>query len=447
MFASDMVLQRDKPVRIWGWADPADQITVAFGDQRSSATTDAHGRWMIEFPPLPACREGRQLRIVSTRDREAIVLENVVVGDVWLCSGQSNMEWPLSKTWNGEQEAQAAQRPLLRHFKIPRATAAQPLEQLSGQWRVCGPETAGSFTAVGYYFAKKIQEHLDVPVGLINSSHGGSRIEPWIAPVGFAMVPAADRGDAVNPVQQPSRLFNAMIHPLIPFAIRGVLWYQGESNRTEGISYLHKKRALIRGWRERWGEELIFLFVQLPNSGQPVDQPPVTDSLAWFRQVQARCLEIPNTAMAVTIDIGEATGHPRNKLDVGRRLALCALATEYQRTDVIWSGPVYRRHAIEQNRIRIWFEHLGSGLMIGEKEKLSPTRQMPNGTLRGFAVSGKDQKWYWADASIDGYTVVVSSAEVARPVAVRYAFSANSATANLYNREGLPARPFRTDDW
>lgn len=452
IFSSGMVLQRHKPVLIWGGSDPGATVTVTFGDQKVSAVADAQGKWRINFKPMRASSPGREIRITSTAAAKPVVLEDVVVGDVWLCSGQSNMEWPLNATLDWQSQAKTANYPFIRQFKIPRKTATEPQSNAIGNWQICSSTTCGAFTGVGFYFAKKLHGELGIPIGLINASYGASKIEPWTPPVGFAMVPELQAVPAMSGIEAPAAMYNAMIHPLIPYSIRGVLWYQGESNRTESISYFHKKQALIGGWRKLWDEDLPFYFVQLTK----MENAANLQRLYWvarFREMQTKCLSIPNTAMVVTIDVSSPTehengsGHPINKLDVGTRLALCALGKEYGKTQVVFSGPMYKRFAIEGSAIRIDFDHVGAGLMVGAKAGQSPTRQLPDGQLRSFAIAGQDRVWHLAEAIIDGDTVVVSSDEVRVPVAVRYVFGMDPAGANLYNKDGLPAVPFRTDDW
>lgn len=492
-FTDNMVLQRDKPVPLWGWAAPGEKVVATFAGQEVAAVADARGRWMLELAPMPASAEARELKV-----GEAIALKNVVVGDVWICSGQSNMEWTLGKVMNAGDEVKSADYPLIRHVKFGHATQNLPATDIKGDWQVCTPQTAGGFSAVGYFFARKLHQDLGVPVGLIGSNWGGTRIEPWTAPEGFRKIPElkdiADRVDAALPQtetgkiaygkaladieqwlptakaavaagknppempslpaagsghQDPARIYNSMISPLIPYAIRGAIWYQGESNGGEGVSYFHKKQALIGGWRELWRQgDFAFYFVQLANFGQATDNPEGGDGWSLLREAQTQSLNIPNTGMAVIVDIGQANNiHPANKQDVGLRLALWALANEYGVKDLVFSGPIYKSHRVDGNRIRIDFDHSGGGLMVGKKDGLKPAEKVAGGELKRFAVAGADKQWRWATATIEGNAVVVSSPEVAEPVAVRYAFSHNPDGCNLYNAEGLPASPFRTDNW
>jgi sialate O-acetylesterase len=492
-FGDSMVLQRDKPVPVWGWADPGAEVTVEFGGQKVSARADAHGKWIVRLTPMKASAKGTEL-VVGKKIR----LKNVVVGDVWLCSGQSNMEWPQRATVNAAAEAAAARTPLIRHLKIGHVVGDRPRRDVRATWVVCSPRTVGRFTAVGYYFARELHKKLEVPVGLIGSNWGGTRVEPWTAPQGFRLVPGlkniSEKVDATLPStelgeaayrkvvesmkvwttaaeaalekkkwpppaprlptlgtshQDPTRIYNGMIHPLVPFAIRGTIWYQGESNGSEGNSYFLKKRALIEGWRQLWGQgDFPFYFVQLANFKSVNKRPAGGDGWARLREAQRKTLTIRNTGMAVTIDIGEARNiHPKNKQDVGLRLALWALAKEYGVKDLVYSGPLYKSHAVEGKTVRLSFEHTGSGLIAGSKKGLAPAAEVKDGKLTWFAVAGKDKVWHWADARIDGKTVIVSSAAVPTPLHVRYAFAMNPQGCNLYNKEGLPASPFRTDAW
>lgn len=455
IFSDEMVLQRDMPVPVWGWDLPGQKVTVTFGDQTKTATADADGRWQIKLDKLRANEKGQPLHVSG---ENTVTLKDILVGEVWICSGQSNMEWRLTQALNGKQEAAAANHPQIRLFNVPgHITSPVPRETCPGEWKACAPDSVSSFSAVGYFFGRELHKKLNVPIGLVGSNWGGTRIEPWTSPAGFESVPElkniAEKVAAYEETTKvgggsPSAIYNAMIHPLAPFAMRGAIWYQGESNGNEGESYYHKKQALVNGWRKLFNPELAFYWVQLANFRKPSDNPAGGDGWAKLREAQRKALNIKHTGMAVITDIGEANDiHPRNKQDVGLRLAQWALHQTYQMKDIVPSGPLYRSHKVDGNTIRLSFDHVGSGLMVGEKTGLEPTAEAKNGTLKRFAIAGDDKKWVWANAKIDGNEVVVSSPDVANPIAVRYAYTMNPLGANLYNKEGMPASPFRTDDW
>jgi len=508
IFGDGMVLQRDMAVPVWGWAEAGESVTVEFGGHEKSATADAGGAWIVRLDAMPASASPQKMIVVG---RNTVTFNDVLVGEVWLCGGQSNMQMVLRACLNFEAEAAAATNPAIRQIKVGRRRSGAPTEDLdesSTPWTACTPATADQFTAAGYFFAREIAKELDVPVGLINDNWGGTGIEPWIPVEGLRMessepyfrglsrmadkwnpateagqeayqqylaqvrawIPRAEMavaarrippaapmppGPAWPPVfqnfREPTILFNGMIAPVIPYAIRGALWYQGEANGEEGAIYFHKMKALIGSWRQLWGEgDFPFYYVQLSawQRSNP-DKPAGGDGWTRLREAQLQGLAIPNTGMAVTIDIGDAGDiHPKDKEDVGRRLALWALAKTYGRKGLVFSGPLYKSQAIEGNEIRIAFDDADDGLIVGEKSGLEPVRQVRDGKLKWFAIAGKDKVWHWADAVIDSrQTVLVSSKEVPEPVAVRYAFTMNPEGANLYNKEGLPASPFRTDDW
>jgi len=459
VIGSGMVLQRDLPVAVWGWAEPGEKVKVVFAGQEKSAETGSDGRWLAKLDPLKASKQPMTMTITSSDEGQKVILENILVGEVWLCSGQSNMEWGVANSMNAKEEVAASSHPLIRLFNVPGHTVSPlPKEQGAGQWRLCEPGSVGGFSAVGYYFGRRLKDELDVPVGLIGSNWGGTRIEPWTTLAGFESVPElsaiAGRVKAYGAGTRvgggdPSAIYNSMVHPLTPFALRGAIWYQGESNGAEGDSYYQKTHALVNGWRKVFrNDSLAFYWVQLANFKQENRNPAGGDGWAKIREAQTRALDIPGTGMAVITDIGDARDiHPRNKQDVGWRLAQWALHQTYKRKDLVPSGPLYKSQEIEGNSIRISFHHAGKGLMVGKKSGLDPVREIKDGRLEHFAITGADMKWVWAEAQIDGATVVVKSAQVADPVAVRYAYTMNPVRANLYNRDGLPAGAFRTDTW
>ncbi len=494
VFSDHMVLQRDRDLPVWGWADPGEEVTVSFAGQTASTKAAADGSWSVTLKPLTLNKEGAKLTV---NGKNRIELNDVLVGDVWLCGGQSNMEMPFAwRVLDNDREIQDSARfPLIRQVKFDKINSSIPVaDSRNSKWVVCSPQTLRNVTAAGYFFARAIHEKTGIPIGLLDDNWSGSRIEPFIAPEGFMMVPelkVADRHrnaaldsesgrkrylaeidkikewceDAEEQVAEgkaPRTVmpqipevagdgavrYNAMIAPIVRFPIKGAIWYQGCSNGGDDDIYYHKMRALIEGWRKVWNQDFPFYFVQLASFQQVTDDPAGGNGWAKVREAQRKSLTIPNTGMAVTIDIGDDRDiHPKNKQDVGKRLALWALTHDYGVKDLVYSGPLYKEMKVEGDKIRIHFDHTGSGLMVGRKEGLQPTTEVKDGKLAQFAIAGADRKWYWADAVIDGDTVVVSSPEVKNPVAVRYAFRHNPKGCNLYNREGLPASPFRTDNW
>ena len=643
VFTDHAVFQRGQEVPVWGTAAPHAGVTVSFAGQRKYATADEQGRWMVRLDPLPA---GGPHELTIASRLAYVTRRDILVGEVWICSGQSNMEWPLARTAIAVTEVPAATYPDLRLFTVPKRMADVPQTDVVGQWSRCSPETAKGFSAVGYFFGRQLHKTLNVPVGLINASWGGSRAEPWtprkflqklpafqpmladldrrradfekrrgelmeqyeqakrnyaaayqeflkelarqdagsrggwerfnldisewramllpqlweqtevgnfdgvvwfrkevdvpaswagrdvmlslgpiddddvtyvngekVGAIGYGhpnhyrtprryRVPGrlvkagrnviacrvldggggggiygrpeqmelspADGGEAVplagswryrigcgrpsravprvprppRPPTGPGGMYNGMIAPLVPYGIAGAIWYQGESNAAQPITYRELFPAMIRSWRDAWGRDIAFCFVQLANFMKAPEQPE-EGGWAWLREAQAKALSLPKTGMAVTTDIGEANDiHPRNKQDVGKRLALAALRAQYGR-DLVHSGPVQESMKVEGSRIRLTFRHVGAGLVARD------------GVLRQFAIAAADGKFVWADARIErspgpsgaADTVVVWSDEVKSPAAVRYAWANNPHGCSLYNREGLPAAPFRTDDW
>ena len=492
VFADHMVLQQERPIRVFGWADAGEKIVVTFGDASAEATAAANGRWRVDLPAQKANATGQTLTVSGLN---TIELKDVLVGEVWICSGQSNMEWPLRASLNSDAEIKAADHPLIRLFDVPKHIAkatAQP--DTPGTWHVCSPDSIRDFSAVGYFFGRELQQKVGVPVGLIGTNWGGTRIEPWTPLVGFEKVPqlsdyaqkvrlldptteegrrhqsefiteveewtqraraALSRGEDIErlPQRQDHRsvngattIYNGMVHGLAPLSVRGAIWYQGESNAGDGLQYAHKKKALIAGWRTVFEhEDLTFYWVQLANFQAPSDDPA---GGGWgpVREGQRLALSVPKTGMAVTIDIGDAGDiHPRNKQDVGLRLSRWALRDHYGQQDLVPTGPLFRGMKQEGDKIRIEFDHVGSGLMVATKSGLEAAQEIPDGALRRFAIAGADNKWHWANARIDGESVLVWSEDVKEPKAVRYGFESNPTGANLYNREGLPASPFSTD--
>ncbi len=446
IFTDNMMFQRDQPIRVWGWAEAGEEVHVTLASGKADTKADEKGQWAIE---LPALKAGENLEL-SIAGKNTIVLKNVIMGDIWLCSGQSNMEWGLGQS-NAADDIQTADFPKIRRIKFNHVQSGNPEQDAPAAtpWQMCTPQTAGGFTAVGFYFARDVQAKTGIPIGLLDDSWGGSKIEPWIASAGIELVPELSGAQGGNGW---SGMYNAMIHPLTRFPIKGVLWYQGESNGGEGESYYHKMSALVLGWRKVWQQnEMPFYFVQLANFQGANDNPAGGDDWSKLREAQTKALLIPNTGMAVIIDtvpLNEAGDiHPKNKFDVGSRLARWSLSRDYGQKDMVVSGPLYKSLQVDGSKVRIAFDHIGSGLIVGAKQGRAAAVEDKEGKLKRFAIAGADKKWFWAEALIEKDTVVLSSAEVLEPVAVRYAYAMNPDGANLYNREGFPASPFRTDNW
>jgi sialate O-acetylesterase len=617
-FTDGVVLQRDVDIHVWGTAEPEAEVRVTLGDREGVGETNRDGRWSVTLPAMAA---GGPFEMEIEGSGYKDIIGDVMIGDVWVASGQSNMEWTVAASGNPEAEIAAADDRLIRQFKVPHIWSTSPVDTVvGGPWAYAVPEQVGSFSAVAYYFARELRKHVDVPIGILNTSWGGSRVEPWMTPeaLGYGQVqvdsvfnadrraselafeairerlgsaPDRDegfeRGEAVwadpdiddsewTPISVPASwedqgfggvdgtawyrtsfdltleeaaaevvlglgvmddfgrvwvngtevrapatpwrvprayrvegsllragrnavtvriedvegaggivgspdllflevgeerralpetwafrlgevraagmrrrevpmiLYNAMVHPLLPFPIKGAIWYQGESNAVseeDALAYRDLFPAMIADWRSRWGVgDFPFLWVQLANFRAP-DPQPVDSDWATLRESQSATLSVPNTAQAVIIDIGESDDiHPKNKQDVGLRLSLAARRVAYGE-EIVYSGPMYRAHQVSGGRVTIEFDHLGQGL-VGRSEDGSFRPGVP---LGGFAVAGSDGRFHWADARIEGNTVVVSSPAVPSPVAVRYAWGDNPDRANLYNAEGLPASPFRTD--
>ncbi|MBC8290024.1 MAG: sialate O-acetylesterase [Planctomycetes bacterium] len=412
---SHMVLQRDAPLPIWGWADGGEEVTVTIGENSATAKADAGGKWSVKLPAMKADGKAHTLTVAGSN---TITLEDILIGEVWVGSGQSNMEWQLRSTHGSAKAIKAADFKNIRLFHVPKIQKPAPADNVKADWKVCTPENIPAFSAVLYYYGKKLHEELDVPVGLINSSWGGSPIEPWTASNG-----------------KGAGMYNGMIAPLQPFAVRGAIWYQGETNvlRKNGLAYYDRMKALIEGWRETWPQkELPFYFVQIaPWSGRYE-----TGQLPALWEAQTKSLKIPATGMAVITDLVDniADIHPRNKLDVGNRLARWALAKTYGKEDVVYSGPLYKSIKVEGGKAHLSFAH-GKGLST--RDGKSPTE---------FQVAGADGKFVPATAEIKGETVIISAEGVAEPKTVRFGWH-KVANPNLVNGAGLPASPFQTDNW
>ena len=525
IFGDHMVLQESIKLPVWGTADPGETVTVTVGKESAQATADATGKWKAELAPLP--KNVSPVSMTVAGKTNTVSFNDILVGDVWVCSGQSNMEFNLgggAYGFGGAHNADAvlpkANDPQLRLFLVAHKTSLDPQTDVDGKWELCTTESAGKFSAIGYFFGRELRQALNKPIGLIGTYWGGTPAQAWTSISGLQKDPAlknyvniyekskagfakataeypekmaafkteleawdktpegvayraaqknweATRQKALSdgkllsprphvpksmPVlpappdggqKAPVTLYDGMVAPIIPYAMKGVIWYQGESNASRSTEYRALFADMITDWRTQWGEgNFPFLFVQLANfKSSDIQNWP------YLREAQLLTLALPNTGMATAIDIGTANNiHPADKEDVGRRLALTARHVAYGE-DLVYSGPIYKEMKNEDHSISLAFTNEGSGLVIGKApwvpDGFTP---LPVDKLIGFTIAGDDQKWMPAEAKIVGDKVIVSSPQVSKPVAVRYAWT-NDAKGNLYNKEGLPASSFRTDDW
>ena len=480
VFSEHMVLQQQQTIRIWGWADVGEAVTVTVGTNRETSKANEAGYWQVELPPMQASKDPT---VITVTGNNTVEIKDVLVGEVWLCSGQSNMEWPVAACTNAQAEIAVANYPMIRHIKVPLVQSTMPLDNFNASWQICSPESAGGFTACGFFMARELQNQLDVPVGLVNSSWGGTRVEPWTPPVGFQRVDAlqsiyqsvvsrtpgttayrdrlytyiqaieewtvkakaalnSTESLAPGPVyptelipfssnQDPTMLYNGMIHSLVGFPIRGAIWYQGESNHSEGMLYLEKKKALINGWRELWGQgDFPFYYVQIAPFQYGNEDPTI---LAKFWEAQAACQTIPNTGMVVINDITTLNDiHPPNKQDVGLRLALLALKNDYGKKDLIANSPEFQKLEVLSDGLKISFKNTGDGLKTRDGKEPSHFEVIGAGS-NGFQT---------ATAKIDGDSVVLTSDMVKAPVAFRFAWNM-LAEPNLVGGTSLPVGAFR----
>ncbi len=464
VFGDHMVLQRGEPVPIWGWATPGETVTVSFAGQQKKATAASDGKWEVKLDQLTTSEKPEDLTVTG---KETVTFHDVLVGEVWLCSGQSNMQKPVG-TWRGqpittidaEKELAAADYPLIRLMNVEisntespakdfNITPRQPADYPWKGWVACTPASLDEikFSAVGYFFARKLYTELKVPIGMIEATAGGTHIEGWTPASGFSSDPAlADFAKAALTPKVKfdgttiSTLYNGMINPMVPFALRGILWYQGESNliKGDGSIYANKEIALIKSWRIAWEKDLPFYFVQLPPLLYSARKNPshTPEDEANFREAQMAALELPKTAAVVTTDVGDLKNmHPPHKKEIGERLARIALAKDYDERGVETSGPVYRKGSIEHEGYKavLHFDHVGKGLVSSDGKPLT-----------SFTTAGKDGVFYAAKAVISGDAVVITSPQVAEPKEVRFAWD-EAAMPNFFNKDGLPAVPFRTD--
>lgn len=493
LFCDHIVLQRNTSIPVWGTANPGEKVSVTLNNAFETVTADATGKWLVRLPKQKA---GGPYTMDIFGDN-TITPNDVYIGEVWLCSGQSNMDMTVAKEdryWcgvtNEAEEVAAANYPQIRVFDVDYTPSNTEKANAVGKWEVCSPGTVGHLSAIAYFFAREIYQKLNIPVGMITSAYGASTAETWISQKALSAHPAlkplldayttkwekfaldsaatmpayrkslvkykgdlaavkAAAGDAdaikkvkgphdPNPVSDqhnPYVCYNGMIAPLAPYAIKGILWYQGESNGPSAEQYREIMETLVGSWRKTWGQGNIpFLYVQLANYGKAMTEPVMDNSMMTIREAQVQNLSIPNTAMAVAIEnAGDKPTniHPKNKQVMGYRLGLAARARVYEEK-VEYSGPMYKKYKVEGNAIRLYFDHIGDGLVAKD------------GKLTGFAICGEDQKWVWADATLDGKTIVVTSKDISKPIAVRYCWGTNPP-ASLSNKNGLWAPNFRTD--
>jgi sialate O-acetylesterase len=429
LFTDNAVLQRGEKCPVWGTTDKPDKITVKIAGKEESVEPK-DGKWRVDVRGLEA---GGPHTLTISQGDQAVELKNVLIGDVWICGGQSNMQWSLKDTANPQEAISNSANEKIRLITIPRRGAPQPESNVSAaSWVPCNPDTTPEFTAVGYYFGRDLQKALNVPIGLINSNIGGTTAERWMSKEAIDSNP--DLAGMSKP-QGATDLYNAMIAPLAPFAIKGAIWYQGESNADRAVQYRKLLPAMIKSWRDTFGQgDFPFLIVQLAPFMQITNEP--ADS-AWAELRDAQlytALNVPNTGLAVITDVGDQKDiHPKKKEPVGARLALAARAIGYGEK-IAYSGPLYDKMSVDGNKVVLSFKHVGGGL------------EARDGELKGFTIAGEDKKFQNATAKIDGDKIIVWSDKVEKPVAVRFGW-ANYPVVNLWNKDGLPATPFRTDDF
>ncbi len=482
LFGSHMVLQRDMPVKVWGWDEAGQTVTVEFAGQTNSTTANSDGDWVAVLDALETSAEGRDLVITGSSTQR---FNDVLVGEVWLCSGQSNMQWPVQASNDPDLESLTAKYPKIRFISVPQVGTQELQDDFKGQWDLCTPETVKQFSAVGYYFGRQLHQTLDIPIGLIDNAWGGSAAEAWVSRGVLEADPDYERymnewrekehgydfdkqmanykvkleewkakaaaaktegkrepnrprppRDIMRGQHRPGNLYAGVLHPIIGYGIRGAIWYQGESNAGRAWNYRKLFPLMISHWRKQWGQgEFPFYWVQLADFRAEVDAP-VESNWAELRESQTMTQKLPNTGQAVITDLGEGCDiHPKNKQDVAKRLARLALAKDYG-INIVHRSPEYRSMKVEGNAIVVTFDHVGGGMDTFDVNE--PI---------GFAICGEDKVWHWAKAKIQGKDRVrVWCDDVAAPVAVRYAW-ADNPVCNLQNREGLPATSFRTDDF
>ena len=454
LFSNHAVLQRDLEVPVWGWADPGTDVTVEFAGQKVTAKAGNDGKWMLKLGKMGISAEPRTMKVTGTANNltQTVEAKDILVGDVWFCSGQSNMEMGM-KLCNAQADIDAANYPTLRLLMVPHSVQYQPQQTAVMSWEACTPQVLenkgvwGGYSATAFYFGRELNQTLNIPIGLIHSSWGGTLAEAWTSAEGLKPLKDFDERlkNAKSQIEKDpgnphvcTALYNGLVTPVIPYGIMGTIWYQGCSNADRAWQYRSLLSAMIKDWRNSFQTgDFPFIIVQLA-SFMPSSPEPREHAWAEIRESQAYVAEtVPNCGLAVTIDIGDVNDiHPKNKADVGRRLAYWALANTYAKRGMAFSGPVYKKMSIVDGTIRLEFDYDCGGLVARGND----------GVLTGFAVAGEDKKFHWAKAIIQDDTILLYSPEVPNPVAARYAWD-TSPVCNLYNKAGLPAGPFRTDDW
>ncbi len=475
IFGDHMVLQQKQTNPVWGWATPGERITVEINGQSHSATADPKGNWKVNLRPIPV---GGPYYMNISGASTKFFFDDVMVGEVWICSGQSNMEWPVKNTNSAELAILMAQYPNIRLITVPRVGTSEVLNDFKGEWTACTPESVKDFSAIGYFFGRNLHHALDVPIGLIDNSWGGSAAEAWVnkdvmekdksykdlmawwkdKEINYNYITelekwekavaewengTKDQRKPVKPTnlltgnQRPANIYNGVLHPTIGYGIKGVIWYQGESNAGRAYQYRDLFPMMIENWRNEWDQgDFPFYYVQLADFMAETAEP---EESAWaeLREAQTLTMEkLPNVGQAVIIDMGEGRDiHPRSKQTVADRLSRWALAKDYQKS-ILFEGPSYQSMEIQGNKIILTFKNEGQGLYAFDTQE-----------PKGFAIAGDDKKFVWATAKIiNSNQMEISSDKIENPVAVRYAW-ANNPVCNMYNRDGLPMCPFRTDVW
>lgn len=454
VICNNMVLQRGKPVTIWGTAAAGERVTVSFAGQSKTTVAANNGQWQVKLAPMKASAEPRNMVITGSN---RIELENILVGEVWLCSGQSNMEYPLDrhlKKYSGPKKGEdlaalalkGEKNPLIRFLYVERKLETGSLP--TDGWKDCNDTTLRYVSAAGYFFAKELAEKLHVPVGIISTSWGGTRVEQWTPPAAYEHSPlfrdtVAGKKDFKIDGMVPGKMFEGMVRPIIPYTLKGFIWYQGESNLMvhDTTTFAAKTQLMLDTWRGLWADkDLSFHFVQIAPyyySKRKDKLKHGSDLLPYYWEAQARGMQFPKSGMVVTTDLVDNPGdiHPGYKWEVGRRLSLWALAGDYGMKKIVYSGPIYNGMKVKNNSIELSFIHTGSGLASSDGQPLN-----------WFSIAGPDKKFVAAKAEIKGGKVIVSSPQVPNPVAVRFAWD-EIAMPNFINKEKLPASPFRTDNW